>query len=193
VFRGKFTAGLKNLYRKGLLNCRGPAACFKHPKQFAQLLRTIHREDWVVYAKQAMGGPAQVLRYLGRYTHRIAISNHRLIAFDGQKVTFRWKDYAHGGRKRPMTLEAPEFLRRFFLHVLPKGFVRIRHFGLLSNRFRAQLLPLARTLLAADRGHELIEPVRKAPTDDAPLWHCSKCGGPMSVLTRLDPREINSS
>jgi hypothetical protein len=92
-----------------------------------------------------------------------------------------------------MTLEAPEFLRRFFLHVLPKGFVRIRHFGLLSNRFRAQLLPLARTLLAADRGHELIEPVPKATSDDAPLWHCPKCGGPMSVLTRLDPMEINSS
>jgi len=193
VFRGKFTAGLKNLHRKGLLNCNGPAACFAQPKQFAQLLRTVHREDWVVYAKQAMGGPAQVLRYLGRYTHRIAISNHRLIAFDGQDVTFRWKDYAHGGRKRPMTLEAPEFLRRFFLHVLPKGFVRIRHFGLLSNRFRAQLLPLARTLLAQHRGHELSEPERKTPSDEAPLWHCPKCGGPMSVLRRLDPREINSS
>jgi hypothetical protein len=193
VFRGKFTAGLKNLYRKGLLNCSGPAACFAQPKQFAQLLRTVHREDWVVYAKQAMGGPAQVLRYLGRYTHRIAISNHRLIAFDGKKVAFRWKDYANGGRKRTMRLEAPEFLRRFFLHVLPKGFVRIRHFGLLSNRFRAQLLPLARTLLAGDQGHELIEPARKAPNDDAPLWHCPKCGGPMSVLRRLDPREINSS
>jgi hypothetical protein len=179
VFRGKFTAGLKNLYRKGLLNCSGPAACFAQPKQFAQLLRTVHREDWVVYAKQAMGGPAQVLRYLGRYTHRIAISNHRLIAFDGKKVAFRWKDYANGGRKRTMRLEAPEFLRRFFLHVLPKGFVRIRHFGLLSNRFRAQLLPLARTLLAGDQGHELIEPARKAPNDD--------------VLRRLDPREINSS
>jgi hypothetical protein len=193
IFRGKFTAGLKHLYRKGLLNCSGPAACFEHPKQFAQLLRTVHRQHWVVYAKQVMGGPAQVLRYLGRYTHRIAISNHRLIAFDGEHVTFRWKDYAHGGKKRTMTLEAPEFLRRFFLHVLPKGFVRIRHFGLLSNRFRAQLLPLARTLLAADRGHELIEPVPKATSDDAPLWHCPKCGGPMSVLTRLDPMEINSS
>ena len=193
VFRGKFTAGLKNLYRKGLLNCSGPAACFKHPKRFAQLLRTVHREDWVVYAKQAMGGPAQVLRYLGRYTHRIAISNHRLIAFDGEQVTFRWKDYAHGGRMRTMKLKAPEFPRRFFLHVLPKGFVRIRHFGLLSNRFRARLLPLARTLLAEHRGQELIEPARKTPGDHAPLWHCPKCGGPMSVLRRLDPMEINSS
>ena len=106
-------------------------------------------KQWMVYAKQAMGGPAQVLRYLGRYTHRIAISNHRLLGFDGQRVTFRWKDYAHGSKLRIMTLDAAEFLRRFFLHVLPKGFVRIRHFGLLSNRFRTQRLPLARTLLGS--------------------------------------------
>jgi len=86
----------------------------------------------VVYAKPAFGGPMQVLQYLGRYTHRVAISNHRLLRFDGERVTFRWKDYAHGGKQRKMTLTATEFLRRFFLHVLPKGFVRIRHFGLLA-------------------------------------------------------------
>jgi ribosome modulation factor len=193
VFRGKFTAGLKRLHRKGLLNCSGPAACFQHPKQFAQLMRTVHRQHWVVYAKQAMGGPAQVLRYLGRYTHRIAISNHRLLGFDGQRVTFRWKDYAHGSKLRIMTLDATEFLRRFFLHVLPKGFVRIRHFGLLSNRFRTQRLRLARTLLADQQGGPVAQPVEKTGTGNAPQWHCPKCGGPMCVLRRLDPMEINSS
>ena len=104
--------------------------------------------DWArrsgsFYAKPPFGGPAHVLRYLGRYTHRIAISNHRLLAFDGQRVTFRWRDYAHGSKQRLMTLDSDEFLRRFFLHVLPKGFVRIRRYGLLSNRFRHRLLPLA--------------------------------------------------
>jgi hypothetical protein len=193
VFRGKFTAGLKQLHRKGLLDCSGPAAGFQHPKQFARLLRTVHRQHWVVYVKQAMGGPAQVLRYLGRYTHRIAISNHRLLGFDGQRVTFRWKDYAHGSKLRIMTLDAAEFLRRFFLHVLPKGFVRIRHFGLLSNRFRTQRMMLARTLLASHHGDLIAQHVEKTTTGNATLWHCPKCGGPMSVLRRLDPREINSS
>jgi len=193
VFRGKFTAGLKQLHRKGLLDCSGPAAGFQHPKQFARLLRTVHRQHWVVYVKQAMGGPAQVLRYLGRYTHRIAISNHRLIGFDGERVTFRWKDYAHGSKQRIMTLYATEFLRRFFLHVLPKGFVRIRHYGLLSNRFRTQRMMLARTLLAIQQGDPVVQSAEKTATSNAPLWHCPKCGGPMCVLRRLDPREINSS
>ena len=101
-----------------------------------------------MYAKPPFGGPEHVLQYLARYTHRVAISNHRLISFDDGKVTFRWKDYVHGSRKRKMTLSADEFLRRFLLHVLPRGFVRIRHFGLLANRRRAELLPLCRRLLA---------------------------------------------
>src|SRR5437879_7847054 len=103
----------------------------------------------VVYAKPAFGGPLQVLRYLGRYTHRVAISNHRLLAFEQERVTFRWKDNAHGGKPSQMTLAATEFLRRFFLHVLPKGFVRIRHFGFLANRFRVSRLELGRQLLAS--------------------------------------------
>jgi hypothetical protein len=94
------------------------------PKQFTHLLRRLHRHDWVVHVKPALGDPSQVLRYLGRYTHRVAISNHRLLSFDGERVTFRWKDYAHGSQQKKMTLTATEFLRRFFLHVLPKGFVR---------------------------------------------------------------------
>lgn len=141
VFRGKFVAGLRRLYRRGELRCEGPCAAFADPKQFAQLIRLLHRQEWVVYAKQAFGGPTQALRYLGRYTHRVAISNHRLLAFDGERVTFRWKDYAHGSQQRTMTLAATEFLRRFFLHVLPRGFVRIRHFGYLANRFRNERAP----------------------------------------------------
>ena len=102
----------------------------------------------MVYAKPAFGGPLQVLRYLGRYTHRVAISNHRLLAFERERVTFRWKDYAHGGKQSRMTLAGTEFLRRFFLHVLPRGFVRIRHFGFLANRFRVSRLALCQQLLA---------------------------------------------
>src|SRR5215469_17390306 len=93
VFRGKFLAGLKRLHRSKKLQCAGPAAAIADPQQFAKLLRRLHRHDWVVYAKPAFGGPMQVLRYLGRYTHRVAISNHRLLAFDQERVTFRWKDY----------------------------------------------------------------------------------------------------
>src|SRR5207244_2495342 len=99
----------------------GPTVALADPQQLAKLMRRLHRHDWVVYAKPAFGGPLQVLRYLGRYTHRVAISNHRLLAFDQELVTFRWKDYAHGGKQGKMTLLATEFLRRFFLHVLPRG------------------------------------------------------------------------
>jgi hypothetical protein len=143
VFRGKFLAGLKPLHRRKKLQCAGPAAMLADSRQFTQLIRRLHRHHWVVYAKPAFGGPMQVLRYLGRYTHRVAISNHRLLAFEQERVTFRWKNYAHSGKQGQMTLAATEFLRRFFLHVLPKGFVRIRHFGFLANRFRASRLALS--------------------------------------------------
>jgi len=150
VFRGKFLAGLKRLYRRKQLCCSGPASLLRDPKQFALLLRRLHRHDWVVYAKPALGDPSQVLRYLGRYTHRVAISNHRLVSFDGELVTFRWRDYAHGSKQKMMTLTATEFLRRFFLHVLPKGFVRIRQYGWMANRCRSQCATRCRTLLEAE-------------------------------------------
>ena len=138
VFRGKFVAGLKRLRQRGKLCRSGPAAPFADPKQFAKLLRRLHLRRWVVYAKAPFGGPLQVLRYLGRYTHRVAISNHRLIAFDGEQVSFQWRDYAHGSTQKLMTLAATEFLRRFFLHVLPKGFVRpsaLSAFSLIASAF----------------------------------------------------------
>ena len=184
IFRGKFCAGLKRLYRSKQLRCIGPASLLADPKQFRRLLQRLHRQDWVVYAKPAFGGPLQVLRYLGRYTHRVAISNHRLVAFDGEHVTFRWKDYAHGGKQRMMKLSATEFLRRFFLHVLPKGFVRIRHFGFLSNRFRASQLAVCRQMLA------MSAPEPQSPEATQSTWHCPHCGAAMVVAQRLTAVEI---
>jgi hypothetical protein len=187
VFRGKFCAGLKRLHRRRKLRCAGPASLLADPKQFRQLLRRLHRQDWVVYAKPSFGGPLKVLRYLGRYTHRIAISNHRLLAFDGQRVTFRWKDYAHGGKQRKMTLDGAEFLRRFFLHVLPKGFVRIRHIGFLANRFRSSRLALCRQLLPASLATSAVLQTR---AEVASNWQCPHCGGPMIVVHRLTAAEL---
>ena len=118
------------------------------PAAFQAFVRTLRAPEWVVYAKPPFAGPAQVLEYLGRYTHRVAISNERLVSVADGQVRFRWRDYAHGNRVKIMTLPAEEFLRRFLLHVLPGGFVRIRHFGFLANRGRADKLAVCRTLLA---------------------------------------------
>jgi hypothetical protein len=191
VFRGKFLAGLKRLRRSKKLQCVGPAAAIADPQQFAKLLRRLHRHDWVVYAKPAFGGPLQVLRYLGRYTHRIAISNHRLLAFDQERVTFRWKDYARGGKQGQMALAATEFLRRFFLHVLPKGFVRIRHFGFLANRFRASRLALCRQLLASSPSASPETTTPNISSDSTSLWHCPRCGAAMIVIQRLTALELS--
>lgn len=188
VFRGKFIDGLKCLYRRKKLGHAGPAAVFSERKQFAKLLGRLRRQDWIVYAKPAFGGPLQVLRYLGRYTHRVAISNHRLLAFDGERVTFRWRDYAHGNQSRIMALDAVEFLRRFFLHILPKGFVRIRHFGFLGNRFRAARLTLCRQLLACVTP----EPASTSADPASSSWRCPRCGSPMTTLTRMTFWELSS-
>src|SRR5438132_3210599 len=192
VFRGKFLAGLKRLHSRNKLCCSGPAAALADPQQFAKLLRRLHRHDWVVYAKPAFGGPMQVLRYLGRYTHRVAISNHRLLAFDQERVTFRWKDYARGGKQGPMTLTATEFLRRFFLHVLPKGFVRIRHFGFLANRFRASRLALGRQLLACSDPREQQVRTCDVRSESSSLWHCPHCGTSMIVIQRFTAAELSA-
>jgi Putative transposase/Transposase zinc-binding domain len=189
VFRGKFLAGLKCLYRSKKLQCVGPSAALADPRQFAQLIRRLHRQDWVVYAKPAFGGPLQVLRYLGRYTHRVAISNHRLLAFDGERVTFRWKDYTHDGKWKQMTLTASEFLRRFFLHVLPKAFVRIRHFGFLANCFRARRLSLCRQLLTYLSCTPATPDASQA--SEAAVWHCPHCGAMMVVLQRFTAEDLS--
>ena len=191
-FGGKFLAGLKRLHRSKKLQCAGPAATLADPPQFAKLLRRLHRHDWVVYAKPAFGGPMQVLRYLGRYTRRVAISNHRLLAFDQERVTFRWKDYAHGSKQDKMTLGATEFLRRFFLHVLPKGFVRIRHFGFLANRFRASRLALGRQLLASNSSTPEEVTAHEFRSESASLWHCPRCGVSMMVIQRFTAEELSA-
>src|SRR5262245_51890108 len=121
VFRGKFVAGLRRAFRKQRLKLVGQIQHLNDPKAYASFLRILFRQEWVVYAKPAFAGPEQVVRYLGRYTHRVAISNHRLLSFDGDHVTFRWRDYAHGNKQRKMAVAAAEFIRRFLLHVLPKG------------------------------------------------------------------------
>jgi hypothetical protein len=184
VFRGKFLAGVKRLHSRNKLCCSGPAAALADPQQFAKLMRRLHRHDWVVYAKPAFGGPMQVLRYLGRYTHRVAISNHRLLAFDQERVAFRWKNYAHGGKQGRMTLGATEFLRRFFLHVLPRGFVRIRHFGFLANRFRASRLALSRQLLSSNSTPPAEVVICATSSQTSSLWHCPRCGAAMIVMQR---------
>jgi hypothetical protein len=176
VFRGKFLAGLKRLCRGKKLYCAGTAAALADSAQFSKLIRRLHRHDWVVYAKPAFGGPLQVLRYLGRYTHRVAISNHRLLAFEQERVSFRWRNYAHGGKQGQMILVATEFLRRFFLHVLPKGFVRIRHFGFLVNHSRASSLVLCRQLLASNSSAPAETGTYQIPSESSTLWHCPRCG-----------------
>src|SRR6202162_4240744 len=192
VFRGKFLAGLKRLHRRKKLQCAGPAAALADRQQFAKLLRRLHRHDWVVYAKPAFGGPLQVLRYLGRYTHRVAISNHRLLGFVQERVSFRWKDYAHGGKQGKMTLGANEFLRRFFLHVLPRGFVRIRHFGFLANRFRASRLALSPSLLSSSSSTLVEAGTYKASAESSSVWHCPRCGAAMIVVQRFTAAELST-
>jgi putative transposase/transposase-like zinc-binding protein len=149
VFRGKYLAGLRQAFARGELRFAGSVALLAEPVAFRQFLATLHTQDWVVYAKPPFGGPAQVLEYLGRYTHRVALSNDRLVSVEGGQVRFRWRDYAHGNRVKILTLPAEEFLRRFLLHVLPDGFVRIRHFGFLATRGRRVKLTRCRVLLAA--------------------------------------------
>jgi hypothetical protein len=148
VFRGKWLALAREAYDKGLLDFHGTLDHLNDdPVAFARLLSRSRRHDWNVYAKPPFGGPEQALKYLARYTHRIAISNHRLLAVDARSVTLSWKDYAHGNRQRTLHLDTNEFIRRFLLHVLPSHFVRIRSYGLLANCTRSAALETCRTLL----------------------------------------------
>jgi hypothetical protein len=149
VFRGKFHEALKRAFENGQLSFHGDLKLLAQPKTFAAWLRLLFRKDWVVYAKRPFGGPEHVLRYLGRYTHRVAISNHRLVTFADGQVTFRWRDSAHNNEQKSLPLSLDEFLRRFLLHLLPDSFVRIRNFGFLANRRRAAFLPLCLSLLGS--------------------------------------------
>jgi predicted RNA-binding Zn-ribbon protein involved in translation (DUF1610 family) len=183
VFRKKFVDGLKRRFRQGQLTFAGTLQPLENDKTFRAFLRPLFRQNWVVYAKPPFGGPHHVLGYLARYTHRVAITNHRLVDFDGQRVIFRWKDYAHGNKKRMMTLSASEFLRRFLLHVLPRGFVRIRSFGFLATRRRAQLLPLCQRLLQHDPQPQLS--ATAGSTARPAVFRCPKCATTMIVGEKL--------
>ena len=184
VFRGKCVKALRRAYDHDELDLVGGSEYLRDPAQWHAFVDALFESDWVVYAKPAFGGASAVLRYLGRYTHRVAISNHRLLAFDGERVTFQWKDYAHGDQRRTMTLSAMEFLRRFVQHILPRGFVRIRQTGFLANTCRAARVALARTVLPP--------PSTTAPSPDATAtvqtelptratWACPRCGAAMIV------------
>ena len=190
VFRGKLIDGLRRLHRKKKLKFAGTLVYLNDPKQFAEFIRRLYRYEWVIDIRPALGGPEQVIRYLGRYTHRVAISNHRLTNFDGEKVTFHWKDYAHEGKQGIMTLDAMEFLRRFVLHVLPKGFVRIRFFGFLANRFRAKCLKLCRKLLSA--GSPERDDQNRDPLPEPSAWLCPHCGTRMLIVQRFTPAQWSS-
>jgi hypothetical protein len=147
LFRGKFLAIFAQLYTSGLLTLVGGQKELDNPERFAGWIDELRGTDWVVYAKPPFGGPQQVLKYLARYTHRVAISNRRLVGMDDQTVSFQWKDYANGNVSKVMTVDGVEFVRRFLQHVLPTGFVRIRHFGFLANRCRDEKLARCRALL----------------------------------------------
>jgi hypothetical protein len=188
LFAGKFSDALKAALAAGELRFPGRLAPFAKPKLFARLLRTAWRHDWVVYAKRPFGGPEHVLSYLGNYTHRVAISNRRMLGLVDGQVRFRWRDRAHNNRKRVMTLPAEEFLRRFLLHVLPRGFVRIRHFGFLTNRHKQQMLALCRTLLPPAATASTVQPA--AAPADVHFWKCPCCGGAMAVIERLSFAQI---
>lgn len=191
VFRGKFLAGLRAAYANGRLHlagrCPGGEAT-----EFERLVSAALRTDWVVYAKPPFGGPEVVLKYLARYTHRVAISDRRLLDFEEGIVRFRYKDYAHGNRKRVMKLSAREFVRRFLLHVLPARLVRIRHYGILSNRQRQGDLALCRELLgggpAAEPEPEETVKVPEGPESITPTRVCPHCGaGRMIVIAEFPP------
>ena len=191
VFRGKYLDALARAYRRGAVQCQGAARLLAHPDAFQCLLTQLRDHDWVVYAKPPFAGAARALAYLGRYTHRIAIANHRLVGFDGERVRFRWRDYARGNQVKVMTLPAEEFLRRFLLHTLPHRFVRIRHYGILGNRCRHQKLAVCRALLD--------QPQPEAQPPETPeavvlrltgvdITRCPHCGrGRLRTVAMLQP------
>jgi hypothetical protein len=188
LFRRRFLEELDKAHRSGQLQFFGEYADLAHSKSFADWLAPLRNCEWVVYAKRPFAGPAAVLAYLSRYTHRVAISNRRLVAMDERGVTFRWKDYRAKGRTRykTMTLSADEFMRRFLLHVLPTGFHRIRHFGFLANAGRKENLARARELLHVVRDGHAESQGATAPTESAqPTFVCRCCGASMIIVETL--------
>ncbi len=185
VFRAMFVDGLQDLVTSDGFRLPPKLQFLAEPKRFQAWVRGLHIHQWVVYPKATFGTPQQVLRYLGRYIHRVAISNHRLVSFDGNQVQFRWRDRRAGNLQRTMELSADEFTRRFLLHVLGKGFVRIRHFGFIANGGRKTSLALCRQLL---KHLPSLSTDTSVATPDG--WTCPDCGAPVEVTERLTSTEI---
>jgi hypothetical protein len=181
LFRRRFLDELRTAFAAGELGFFGALAGLAEPGAFTRRLRELRRVEWVVYVKPPFGGPQQVLAYLARYTHRVAIANSRLVSLTDTAVAFRWKDYRHHGKTKLMTLAADEFIRRFLLHTLPDGFHRIRHYGFLANRQRAAKLALCRRLLDAPSQEPPAEQVQDAVPSHPPD-RCPTCGGAMVML-----------
>jgi len=198
VFRGKFCSGLEQLHAQGHLEFHGQLSFLAAPNAFKRLLRQAVRQKWVVYAKRPFAGPRQVLAYLSRYTHRVALSPRRLLALDEQArtVTFAWTDYADQQKRKTLRLELKEFVRRFCLHLLPPRFVKIRHFGFLSNRQRKASIAQARALL----GQGSLPATKAAAIAAEPMRVCPFCGscllrlvGTVAPWLMAAPKYLNSS
>ena len=189
LFRRLFLEKLLAAHRAGHLQFFNGLARLHDPGAFAARLAPLRKIDWVVYAKRPFAGPEAVLAYLSRYTHRVAIANSRLIAFDGRAVTFKWKDYRAKGpdRQKVMTLATDEFIRRFLIHVLPRSLHRIRHYGLFANGGRSENLARARQLLAVPIPQDQTEPATEADQPPNPAQPCPCCGGPMIVIETFEP------
>ena len=191
LYRRLFLERLRAAYDAGMLSFFGELTALAAPAAFAAYLRPLRKLKWVVYAKRPFGGPQQVLDYFGRYTHRVAIANSRLIDLAAGRVRFRWKDYRHPQRPKVMALAAGEFIRRFLLHVLPDGFRRIRHFGFLANAHRSTKLALIRGLLDLPEPESAPKPAdyreRYARLFGRPLDICHACGGHLVEIAVLKP------
>jgi putative transposase/transposase-like zinc-binding protein len=197
LFRRHFLQGLERAYERGKLSFHGASAFLTKPTAFKRLLKSVRAREWWVYAKPPFGGPAQVLAYLGHYTHRVAISNHRLLSLKDGKVTFSWRDSRRGQLRSTMTLSAEEFMRRFLLHVLPRGFQRIRQFGLLANRRRGEL---ARCRQLLEASAQTVEPLYQdcktlyQSVTGTSLQQCPACRtGTMKFCSPLVPLRNNST
>ncbi len=187
LFRRLFLQRLHQAHRDGQLRFFGDLVHLANPTSFIQYLAPLAQTDWFVYAKQPFAGPQAVLAYLSRYTHRVAISNHRLLAHDDRGVTFQWKDYRtkqRCARYQPMTLTTDEFIRRFLTHVLPKGFHRIRHYGLFANPVRRDNLTRLRRALDT---HDEFDVKTETMTTPSPAFVCRTCGAPLQIVEILSP------
>ena len=196
LFRGKFIATLKRLRRRGELRYLGHSATLAELGAWEQLITDLWKEDWVVYAKPPFGGPERVLKYLSRYTHRVALSNRRILSIDNAVVCFEYRDYADHNQRKQMSLPATEFLRRFLQHVVPKGFMRIRHYGITANCRRREKLARCRELLGQlPPAPDMSNPeAHRRGTDgagcDSAAVRCPACGAPMRIIEIVVPTSL---